>query len=759
MAGPRPSQRFPTARLAGFAALFSFFLHLGTQVPVNAEDSMAFNFSLNWGTKAPATPPPLPPVQQKSGGSGDPFFNRLIGGAGLENNQLRRPLAQSVWVMSAISKVAEPICAVPMEFKMMDADGSEKPYVNPALKAFWTKPAKGLSRDEFLRASVGWWNLKGEVFYILDDSWLLRTATKSPLIVAKPSEMREVVEDGELIGWEWTQANGKRQLLIPDQVIQVKRWNPDNKWRGLSKMEAAMIAAEADYLQGVFSANLARNNGDQGVFVIAKGNMPTEEQQKQIIMMLREKREAARRGELRPAFLAGDIEIKDPLIQTPDADFVAQRMGNRHEIYIAFGVPPSMADVVASYSIGAASDRYILIEDTCMPLAKTLGDTYAEISLRYLRMDPATPLSCAFNFSKHSVMAQARLEMLGAADKLWAKGVPMKECNDYLGLGLPEYEGWDVGYLPINVSPVGEDEDPSQTFAENTPPPANNGTDPADDDVQELQKIFAQRNGTAGAVAKSSEAARQRLWKKHMAQRMPSVRRYRTALNKCLAGARADMLGKLAAHHQMTGRSIVAKSGASSAFMFNLHDFAAEFKTAMDACAHETYTDAGQQLYDEIGKDDPWVSPPAKVKEFIAQRENRLKNVPQEIFNQIKRQLDAGVDAGDSIRDIAKRVSGEFDVIESGRARTIATTEVGAGYGSARDASMKAAGIKHKEWLTSGNSNVREAHAEAEGQVRAIDEPYDVDGEEIDFPGDPDGSAENVINCHCVSIAGDEEDA
>jgi len=470
-------------------------------------------------------------------------------------------------------------------------------------------------------------------------------------------------------------------------------------------------------------------------------------------MSLRMKKEEALKGVLRPVFLAGDISIEDPKIQTPDADYVAQRLENRHEIYNAFGVPMSMADVVASYSIGSASDRYILIEDTCIPTSKKFVKPFAQISKRLLRLAPETPLTCAFNFSKHSVIIQARLEMLGAADKLWTKGVPMKTCNDYLGLQLPEFKGWEIGYIPFNVTPVGEEApDPATdpALAEGMPKPGDEDTS-----VETLEKLFARR--APQSKTKTSDAD-QRLWRKHMAQRQPSVRRYQAGINKCLVNAKSDMLAKLAAHHDMTGRSVVAKAGAGAAFMFSLHDFAAEFNSSMDAAGRAAYDEAGQQVYDELGKDDPWTAPPAKVKEFLAQRQNKLKDVPQEIFDQVKRQLDEGISHGESIKDLAARVAGEFDTIKQGRARNIAMTETGAAYGDARQVSMRSAGVQHKEWLTSGNVNVRPAHAEAQGQTRAIDEPYDVDGEEIDFPGDPTGSPENVINCHCVSLPTGDDD-
>jgi hypothetical protein len=55
-----------------------------------------------------------------------------------------------------------------------------------------------------------------------------------------------------------------------------------------------------------------------------------------------------------------------------------------------------------------------------------------------------------------------------------------------------------------------------------------------------------------------------------------------------------------------------------------------------------------------------------------------------------------------------------------------------------------------KKWQSSPmRPTARPEHhtAEVDGQIREIDEPFDVGGEQLMYPGDPAGSAENTINC------------
>ena len=115
---------------------------------------------------------------------------------------------------------------------------------------------------------------------MLDDSWLAALGPHTPgsnpggpatpIQMARPDRMRHVVKNGELEGWEYVDGAGRRALLLPEQVIQLKMWNPYSDCRGMAELKPCRDAAEADFLAGKFNLNLMRNNGDQGVYVIAK---------------------------------------------------------------------------------------------------------------------------------------------------------------------------------------------------------------------------------------------------------------------------------------------------------------------------------------------------------------------------------------------------------------------------------------------------------------------------------------------------------
>jgi hypothetical protein len=108
-----------------------------------------------------------------------------------------------------------------------------------------------------------------------------------------------------------------------------------------------------------------------------------------------------------------------------------------------------------------------------------------------------------------------------------------------------------------------------------------------------------------------------------------------------------------------------------------------------------------------------------------------------------------------STSDAISAVQKILDATRS-RARTIVYTELGRIYSAANQASMEDAATRlpglRKRWNRSGKLHPRPDHVAAHGQLRKVSEPFDIAGEQLMYPRDPNGSASNTINCGCLSI-------
>jgi hypothetical protein len=746
-------------------------------------------------------------------GSIAPFDRIPVIGGGEEAQKLKMPYAQSVWVHAAIRHIARPVSAAAL---VLSASPRRRgvaavPISDPRLDALWSAPARCLtSLPELLLASVGWRKLAGETFWILGDESLVpfpEVRERLPrIIVARPDDMRHVVEDGELVGWEYRDGQGRRHALLPAQVIHLRQWNPYDEFRGLGDYEAVAIAAAGDVDSARFSRNLASANGDQGVYVVGKSGVIEDNQRKQITATLREKADLQRRGIFRPVFLTGDIEVQDPKIRSVDTSFLDSRRMSAAEGFVAFGVPPSMAKESASYSIGGASDYFRLILDACMPEAQEIAAGIARVS----SVLTGRNLHAWFSWDDHPVMQEVRKERTDAAMKLWGMGVPTKVISSHLDLGLPRFEGDDVPWVPMGVVPAGQaalgidpaayQEMPAGSEAASTPAEPEAEQEPVGEPKDAVELALAALRSRIGRGT-SAEA---RLWQRHMRLRKASVRAFESAFTRVLHQHRAAALRKLAGLAAISGKGeaaqeapespaadksavttpsrasggsypaavarrealfcassgeIIARAGVID-FILGIGEWVRDLWTAFRSPYLKTMDTATEQLSEELGRDpeDPMTMPPSAAMQFLAARENRISGVAQETFDGIRAQIQAGLDAGETTAQLADRVRAAFNGASKERAMRIAITETAAAYGHARQKGMEQAGVRYKRWLTSGGDNVRPTHREANNQAVPVSEPYRVGGENLMHPGDPAGSAANVINCYCVSVAVPPED-
>lgn len=86
-------------------------------------------------------------------------------------------------------------------------------------------------------------------------------------------------------------------------------------------------------------------------------------------------------------------------------------------------------------------------------------------------------------------------------------------------------------------------------------------------------------------------------------------------------------------------------------------------------------------------------------------------------------------------------------------ARTAVTNAQNAGRMDSYVAATKMGIEMEREWVSALDARTRPEHAEADGQVVGVDEPFTVGGEKLMYPGDRSGSPWNIYNCRCTQIA------
>lgn len=149
--------------------------------------------------------------------------------------------------------------------------------------------------------------------------------------------------------------------------------------------------------------------------------------------------------------------------------------------------------------------------------------------------------------------------------------------------------------------------------------------------------------------------------------------------------------------------------------------------------------------------------PPA-MSEYVDVTEHLLRAVGDRLAEVAREELAAGVDAGETMEQLRARLREAFarEGAQLGEVREerIARTESGRAWnaatlGAARDVTGPDRPVV-KQWISRRDARVREDHADANGQIRLIDERFTVGTVEMDAPHDPTAPASQVVNCRCV---------
>lgn len=125
-----------------------------------------------------------------------------------------------------------------------------------------------------------------------------------------------------------------------------------------------------------------------------------------------------------------------------------------------------------------------------------------------------------------------------------------------------------------------------------------------------------------------------------------------------------------------------------------------------------------------------------------------------------KKQITAGIRSGilqgKTIRGIAddlqKRITSMNRASAIRTARTAVTTAQNAGRQDSYEAAAKMGIRVRKRWIAAKDDRTRHDHGAADGQIVMWDEPFEVGGFEMMFPGDRSGGAPGrlIYNCRCT---------
>ena len=158
------------------------------------------------------------------------------------------------------------------------------------------------------------------------------------------------------------------------------------------------------------------------------------------------------------------------------------------------------------------------------------------------------------------------------------------------------------------------------------------------------------------------------------------------------------------------------------------------------------------------------------LEEYVAQfGALRVAQITDATREQVRRVIDSGLKSGQSVAEIVKELRGGISEFSRLRAHIIARTET---HSASQYASLGVARASRltlvKRWVAASDHRTRDFgegdgiidshnHRAMSGVTVALDSPFMVPTkrntlEPLMYPGDPNGTAGNVINCRCAMV-------
>jgi HK97 family phage portal protein len=361
-----------------------------------------------------------------------------------------------VWVRKAVTLIAQTLAPLPIRV----VDSSGKALNGHPLVSLYANPNDTMPGPEFRGVSLIHLLLGGErVSEIVDDArgrprelWPRRPDR----VGIRPDESRKgYPRAAEYVLSDLATSSYDGTAPI-EAVIFEKFANPLSDWRGLSPIsvvrEGVQIALLAQAQRKLFYKNNARV---EYALTAAESLAPNE--RAWLEAQVNEKYGGGQ-GTGKPMILEFGQSIQTISYPPKDMTSLEDQGLTADEVAAIFGIPDILMGFGAdTYDTQEKRDAAmsVLWALTLLPLVQQfdMTETHFWTNTRPMLRNGERIQT---DLSSVAILQEDVLPKLEGAQRLFALGVPMKVINDRLKLGLGDFPGNMVGYLPMNLVPADE---------------------------------------------------------------------------------------------------------------------------------------------------------------------------------------------------------------------------------------------------------------------------------------------------------------
>ena len=524
-----------------------------------------------------------------------------------------------------------------------------------------------------------------------------------------PAQYTRVVPDEKdfISGYLYVQNPSKPVAYTPDEVIWFPRPNPQDPWNGMGRIEGAYWAIKGYTSMEQYELYQTENHGIKDFLVNYKTGKINPKQRRDLMMSWSAALDMAAKRRT-PLIADMDFDIKDAAWSPKEMGFLNGRQWRKEEIINAFGQHSAMYDKNAN-TANIQGAIYLWEE---FEITSTLIRIAQKLNEQLIPKYGEPRLFVAFDAVVDSDKEQDRAN----ADMLLKHGYPLNKILE--SMGLDPVEGGDQGYITGMVTPLGglpstQDGGPSNTDARAASQANTKSKTPtggashvlllkAGDEPEVDVELTGGPNAPLTARQKKIAKVKQ-VWQAQVVLALAEVPKLEAA---DFAWVASD---------EWAQEIIDLTSGAMGEFM--------------EIGAKEGAEQIGVQLIDFI--EQPGAQDAIRAHNFeFAQRVN------QSTADSFKKQMAIGLEKGESIPEITKRIEAMGTEWQGYRAERVARTESARALMTGREEQWRQSGVVGaKVW--DANGDACPFCLDMDGKIVEIGVPYFGEGvtQSVDFKG------------------------
>lgn len=640
-----------------------------------------------------------------------------------DEDYIEEAFQKIVWCYACVDKIASAVSGVKWCLYKRQTSGNIKEItLHPILDLINIKTSNEFSSREFFNLWATYLALNGKAFVVYDNAF-------------KPREMKltyahltEVFADFDgLIKIEHRNPTGY-QTFAANQIIFSRFVDPLNFYAGLSPIKAMARTIDTENAGIDWNKSTLDNAGiPPGAIMLSNPSQKTIDHVKQRWL----KNYAGKNNARIPLIL--DSEKANYInfgMNSIDMDFILQRKLTRTEICAGFGVPSQVVgdpegQTYANYSEALQS----FWQDTVIPKYLRLIQDNLTMGL-CAKYD--TTLYVEPDYDNVAALAENQDDITKRVTTQFEKGILTRnEAREAVGYeAVPD---GDKFFNELNMSKGVQQQDMQNN-------PQNNNQDNVSNDVQ--NKSFDTKTTDI-----FSDEFQKKKWEIAEKQREKHINRCKKDVSEFF-NVQAEKL---------KGLQVLNAKNCNKLVDAMTH----KFKLVLFDNYTQTAFDFGSTTFKEL----------VKIKadtnynfELTEEQYNYLQNLAAEKITQInettkqniKLIFEAALINGLTMQEITTKLVDLYDGFSKSRSEMIAQTEMVSmsNYGSHEGAKQfndrYEVGLK-KIWIRTFDNRCRPTHKVAGGHKPiGLDEKFKVGSSELEYPGDPNGSPEEVIRCRCA---------